>query len=113
MAEFMEVEELFLEVPSEPLEIPRTDLQLPCLVIEGLSLEIEIEFLKQRPIDEENSIPLYIRQQGVEVPANKTNLDLDTLLVYRKLGYNVELYLPNGEKRDLNDPSKYVNFIRL
>lgn len=109
----LDVDEISLFEEEETVEVVERNLQFPCMVLEGVLINQEVVYLQERGVDQESAIPLYIRQEGEDILIGQFDMSLDSLLCMRRLGYDMTLYLPNGEERKLDNPDLFFNFIRL
>lgn len=95
------------------------DAIYPCAVIEGLTTEYEVEFLKKHSCEPDVSIPLYINFDGLILLLGNIELTLDYLLTIRYLDvsklYKLKIYKSADVivEVDLNDANQLANFIKL
>lgn len=91
-------------------------LNFPCVVIYGLKLEYEVDFLKGRKGDPSRSINQYAYVNGEFISVGMLELSIDSMLMLRQTNdYDVVLYKSADEnvKIDLNNPNTYLNYIKF
>lgn len=92
------------------------NLQYPCIIVEGIETTEEVNFFKNRIVDEGKAIPMYIAFKGYKKQIGYFELTLDNLLLIRCISdYSVRLYKDkkNYLKIDLHAPEQLIKFIRL
>lgn len=91
-------------------------LVYPCVIVSGVQLEYELEFLKTRVTDPTKSLPLYAYVDGRFEPLDKVELTLDSLLLLKSVN-NYTLYLCKSKDQrkeiDLSDPNTYLKFLSV
>lgn len=93
------------------------DVKYPCVVIEGITSNDEIEFFRNRGKETDSSLAAYMVVEGEPVSLGFFDLTLENLLAVREIyDYKLVIYKERsseGTLIDLNDPSTLIKFIRL
>lgn len=108
-----EEEELTSSSDSPVEEEPEVvGLEFPCVIIDGLTTQIDAEFVLTKVNKGEDLLPLYVMLGEEPRRSGNFSLNLDNirLLSYMKLGG--WLYTPDERKIDLSDTDTWYNFIR-
>lgn len=91
-------------------------LVYPCILIDGVTTEEEINFFRERPFNTNTSLPLFCIVSDTVISLGALELTLFNLLDLRSIySYNVTL-CKSAENRvvlDLNDPNTLIKFIKL
>ena len=98
----------------EEAPVSRLDkLSKPCVILNGVSTVYEVEFLQG--LEHEESVPLYVHQDGEDVQIGRTSLDLKSIIRYARLKFQATLVTPAGKEVDLLSLSgdKLLGFIKL
>ncbi len=105
-----------LEEYVEDNDIVMRGLKYPCLFIDGVTSEEEVNFLKGRKNSSGMCLPLYCSVDGVPIEIGEFEMTLDSLLILRSI-FDYKLYLHKAigviTEIDLNDTSTLLKFIRL
>ena len=90
------------------------DLVYPALELEGITMKEELDFYAERN-NGKNSIPLFIRFNGILKRFNSIEISMESFQIMKKLGYKITLHKQSGidVPIDLDDPLTFVNLIRL
>ena len=109
--------ELNLEVFNDGITESLYDsLQYPCVIVCGIKLEYELEFLRTRVTDEAKSLPLYAYVDNKFVDVGKVELSLNALLLLKCVN-DYTLYLCKSKdlrkELDLKDPNMFLKFISI
>jgi len=110
----LEVSEIVLdEVAEDEVDYSKPD-QFPCIVVKGVTLPSEIEYLITRPAPEDSSMLAYFEAEGKVKLICKLDVSLDSLLVYFGLGYRIDLW-PAADRSpvDMRDPDILIRFTKL
>ena len=102
-----------LEEEEPESEGIREDLTYPCLVIEGVLVVQEIEYLRSKEVDPEYAVPLYLNFQGSYSLQGEADISMDGLLSLKSLGYSLTLYTPDGSPVPLEGPEDLIKFMKV
>lgn len=92
------------------------EVEYPCVFIDGISSNDEVEFFRQRRYTDGASVPMYCQVQNALLSLGKFDLTLESLLDLRSIfRYRLTLYKSesNSVEIDLNDPVVLMKFIKL
>lgn len=110
MALVTELEDDYVEDESDPLVYPS-------LVMSGVSLLSELQFLHSRPRKGKDRIPLFINFDGIIKQIGSVEFSLETFQIchYVNPEYRITLHKSpaNSVELDLNDLSTYLKLIKI
>lgn len=95
-------DEFELNLPESTEQHIPVDLSYPCLVVENVVLQHEVLFLKS--LDQDNlGIPLYDHAYETYTRLCDVQLNLDTIVKLKRIGFATCLFSPEGVKIPLDD----------
>lgn len=91
-------------------------VEYPCVFLEGITSNEEIEFFRNHDTDEDTSVRAYCSVAGEPISLGKIDLTLHALLTIRSIfDYRISLH-KNRDcviTIDLNDPETLIKFIKV
>ena len=112
----VDLEEVELELDEVEEDVSLyEDLVYPCLVIRGITLVQELEYLGQIKSDDKRSLPLYVEFEGKAELLGKIEINIDTMLLLDLIGngaYKLELCKSKNDRKEL-DVAKADTLIKL
>lgn len=110
------VVELDEYVDNDLEDFAMENVQYPCIFIDGITTEEEVQFFRSKERDVNTSLPMYCMIEGIPLSLGRLELSLDSLLELRSLfDYKITLYRSINDKVpiDLNDAQQLIKFIKL
>jgi hypothetical protein len=89
-------------------------LPSPRIVIPNAKFDEEFEFISKYFVGTKYHVPLYVQLEGQRpVYIADFEVNLESLLLLRFLGYEPVWHRPDGTATGMDDPEQYYKFIRL
>lgn len=101
---------------DEYAEVLKGNMEYPCVVVEGITSNDEVEFFRRRQGSDEYGVMAYMMAGDEPISLGRFDLVLDNLLTVKSLfDYQITLYRQKGDavKIDLNDAETLIKFIKL